>query len=169
MSEEKWKDIEEAPNYEVSNQGRVRNKKTKRILNPGAYGATGYKQVNIAIPSEGNKQRKRYIHRLVAIAFVPNPDGKREVDHINGDKTDNRADNLEWVTSSENQIRRHQKGNIKTSHRRIGRFDLDNNLLEEFDSIIEAANQMGVKRNAIDCVLQGRHKTSCGSFWKYLD
>ena len=104
-----WKDIEEAPNYEVSNLGRVRNKKTRRILNPGVYGATGYKQVNMAIPAEGNKQRKRYIHRLVAIAFVPNPDNKREVDHINGDKTDNRAENLEWVTKSENQRHRYLK------------------------------------------------------------
>ena len=42
-------------------------------------------------------------------------------------------------------------------------------LIEEFESIIAAAKKMGVKRNAIDCVLQGRHKTSCGSFWKYLD
>ena len=164
-----WKTIEEAPNYEVSNLGRVRNKKTQRILNPGAYGATGYKQVNMAIPSEGNKQRKRYVHRLVAMAFVDNPEGKREVDHINGDKTDNRAENLEWVTSSENQKRRHALGNTKTSHRKIGRFDLNGKLIEEFESIIAAAEKMGVKRNAIDCVLQGRHKTSCGSFWKYLD
>ena len=126
-----WKDIEEAPNYEVSNLGRVRNKKTRRILNPGVYGATGYKQVNMAIPAEGNKQRKRYIHRLVAIAFVPNPDNKREVDHINGDKTDNRAENLEWVTSSENQKRRHAMGNIKTSHRKIGQFDIKGQLIKE--------------------------------------
>ena len=88
--EELWLTIEEAPNYEISNQGRVRNKKTQRILNPGAYGATGYKQVNMAIPSEGNKQKKRYIHRLVAQYFIPNPENKREVNHINGDKLDNR-------------------------------------------------------------------------------
>lgn len=167
--DEIWKDIEEAPNYEVSNLGRVRNKKTRRILNPGVYGATGYKQVNMAIPAEGNKQRKRYIHRLVAIAFVPNPDNKREVDHINGDKTDNRAENLEWVTSSENQKRRHAMGNIKTSHRKIGQFDIKGQLIKEYESIVSAAQEMGVKRNAIDCVLQGRHKTSCGFIWKYLD
>lgn len=148
-----WKDIEDTLNYEVSNLGNVRNKKTGRILKPGAYGATGYKQVNISIVSEGGKSRKRYIHRLVAQAFVENPDKKREVDHINGNKLDNRAENLEWVTSSENQKRRHALGNIKTSHRKIGRFDLNNNLIEEFDSILEAANKMGVKRNAIDCVL----------------
>ena len=77
-----WKTIDEAPNYEISNLGRVKNKKTQRALNPGAYGATGYKQVNMAIPAEGNKQRKRYIHRLVAQHFIPNPENKREVNQI---------------------------------------------------------------------------------------
>ena len=164
-----WKTIEEAPNYEVSNFGQVRNKKTQRILNPGAYGATGYKQVNMAIPSQGNKQCKRYVHRLVAEAFIPNPEGKREVNHIDGNKLNNEASNLEWVTSSENQRKRHEYGNIRTSNRRIGRFDLDGNLLEEYDSIIEAANQMGVKRLAIDSAVHKRHKTSCGFIWNFLD
>lgn len=167
--EEIWKIISDAPGYEVSNLGRVRNNKTKRILNPGAYGATGYKQVNIVTLDSNGKQKKRYIHRLVAIAFIPNPENKREVDHINGDKLDNRASNLEWVTSSENQKRRHKKGNIRTSHRRVGRYSLSGSLLEEYDSIISAAESMKVKRGAIDCVLQGRHKTSCGFLWKYLD
>ena len=103
-----WKTIEEAPNYEVSNLGRVRNKKTQWILNPGAYGATGYKQVNIAIPSEGNKQRKRYVHRLVAMAFVNNPEGKREVDHINGDKLDDRIENLQVISGTYNRQKDHK-------------------------------------------------------------
>lgn len=167
--EEIWKVIEEAPNYEVSNMGRVRNNTTKRVLNPGAQGATGYKQVNIVTVNSNGKQQKRYIHRLVAIAFIPNPKNKREVDHINGDKLDNRAENLDWVTSSENQKRRHQLNNIRTSHRRIASYTLDGVFVKEYDSILEAANEMGVKRNAIDCALQGRHKTSCGLLWKYLD
>lgn len=167
--EELWRTIEEAPNYEVSNQGRIRNKKTQRILNPGAYGATGYKQVNMAIPAEGNKQKKRYIHRLVAQYFIPNPEDKREVNHINGNKLDNRAENLEWVTSSENQIKRHEQGNIKTSHRKVGCYDMDNNLIQTFESIVKAAEAMGVKRGAIDNAVHGRHKTSCGYIWKFLD
>ena len=164
-----WKTIDEAPNYEISNLGRVKNKKTQRVLNPGAYGATGYKQVNMAIPAEGNKQRKRYIHRLVAQHFIPNPENKREVNHIDGNKLNNEVTNLEWVTSSENQIKRHEQGNIKTSHRKVGRFDLDGNLLEEYESIIAAAEAMGVKRGAIDSALYKRHKTSCGFIWNLLD
>ena len=62
----------------------------------------------MAIPSQGNKQCKRYVHRLVAEAFIPNPEGKREVNHIDGNKLNNEASNLEWVTSSENQRKRHE-------------------------------------------------------------
>ena len=140
--------------YEVSNLGRVRL--NGEIVEP--HMKDGY--LGIAHFA---------IHRAVAELFIPNPEHKPCVDHINTIKTDNRAENLEWVTSSENQKRRHALGNIKTSHRKVGRFDLDGNLIEEFESILSAAEKMGVKRNAIDCVLQGRHKTSCGSFWKYLD
>ena len=133
-----WKTIAEAPNYEISTKGNVRNKTSKRMLKPQAFGATGYKQVSLKI-KETNKYQKRYIHRLVAQTFIDNPENKREVNHINGDKLDNRLSNLEWVTSSENQIKRHQQGNIQTSNRKIGRFDLDGNLLEEYESIINAA------------------------------
>ena len=166
--QEEWKIIEEAPGYEVSTEGRVRNRKSGRILKPQAFGATGYKQVSLKI-FETNKFQKRYIHRLVAQAFIPNPENKREVNHIDGDKLNNVLSNLEWVTSSENQIKRHKQGNIQTSNRRVGRFDLDGNLLEEYNSIIEAANKMGVKRGAIDSAVYKRHKTSCGFIWEFLD
>ena len=101
-----WKTIAEAPNYEISTKGNVRNKTSRRMLKPQAFGATGYKQVSLKI-KETNKFQKRYIHRLVAQTFIDNPENKREVNHINGDKLDNRLSNLEWVTSSENQIKRH--------------------------------------------------------------
>lgn len=166
--QELWKTIEEAPGYEISSEGRVKNKKSGRILKPQAFGATGYKQVSLKVTGK-DKFQKRYIHRLVAQAFIPNPDDKREVNHIDGNKLNNSLSNLEWVTSSENQIKRHQQSNIQTSNRRIGRFDLNGNLLEEYNSIIEAANQMGVKRGAIDSALYKRHKTSCGFIWEFLD
>lgn len=97
---EQWKIITEATNYAVSNLGRIKNTKTGQILNPGIAG-NGYKQVSLRM-IQSNKFEKRYVHRLVATYWIPNPENKREVNHINLDRTDNRMENLEWITSSEN-------------------------------------------------------------------
>lgn len=166
--QETWNTIEEASGYEVSTQGRVRNKKTGRILNPQASSGSGYKQVNIKVDST-KKFEKRYIHRLVAQSFLENPENKKEVNHIDGNKLNNMLSNLEWVSTSENQKKRHQLENTRTSNRAIGRFSLEGELLEAYNSIIEAAHCMNVKRGAIDNALAKRTKTSCGYIWNFLD
>ena len=96
-----WKPIPEYSGYkyEVSNLGNVRNLKG-HILKPFLI-HQGY--LVVALCSEGKKRNVR-VNRLVAEHFVPNPQNKTEVNHINGIKTDNRAENLEWATKSENMI-----------------------------------------------------------------
>lgn len=93
-----WKIINEYPDYEVSNLARVRNIETNVILKEHKQNR-GYKMVNL----KRNKISKGIsLHRVVAIAFIPNPDNKAQVNHINGDKDNNSVANLEWMTSSEN-------------------------------------------------------------------
>lgn len=91
-----WKKITEKPNYSVSENGDIRNDKTRRILKLH-LGTSGYLQVML-----GRKTVPLYVHRLVAKAFILNPNDYPQVDHINGEKTDNRVENLRWVTVSEN-------------------------------------------------------------------
>ena len=87
-------------NYSVSTEGVVVNEKSNKIL--GLYiSNTGYERVTL---SKNNKTKKFSIHRLIADAFIPNTENKPQVNHINEIKTDNRVENLEWVTQSENAL-----------------------------------------------------------------
>lgn len=110
---EKWKTIPDTQKrYEVSNFGRVRSVERMIIYSTGRkhyhyskyiklrFDAYGYLMFNIR---NKGKQQCFKVHRLVALLFIPNKYGKKEVNHKDGDKTNNRVDNLEWVTSSENK------------------------------------------------------------------
>lgn len=168
MKNELWKTIENAPNYEVSNLGNVRNRITGYILK-GRITKRGYYQVCIKI---NGKFINQYIHRLVAQAWLSNDNNYTNVNHKDGDKSNNTVENLEWVTASENIIHAHQTGLIsKTSNRKVGAFDIDGNLLFEYNSIQEAANvhSKAKSRNSIVACLSGRQHTAHGLFWKYLD
>lgn len=86
--------------YEVSTMGRVRNIVTGRLLT--GWLSNGYRRVVLRCPTAKKGKIEAAIHRLVAVAFIPNPEGKPEVDHKNGIRDDNRVENLHWVTHLEN-------------------------------------------------------------------
>ena len=100
MESEIWKTISDYPNFEVSDSGRVRRIGAEKCLAPIAN-SNGYLLVHLY--KVGGPKIIR-IHRLVALAFVANPDNKMFVDHINRVKTDNRVSNLRWATASENRV-----------------------------------------------------------------
>lgn len=96
---ENWKDIKDYEGYyQVSNFGNIKSLRNNKILKK-SLDSRGY---NHFITSLNNKSKLFKIHRLVALHFIPNPENKNQVNHINGIKTDNTVENLEWVTAKEN-------------------------------------------------------------------
>lgn len=103
-----WKDIKGFEGiYQVSNTGKVRSfprkvwnyTKPGRILKPHD---NGHSYLNVRLVKEGYEQKHAYIHRLVAEAFIPNPENKEQINHLDFDKSNNHVDNLKWATRTEN-------------------------------------------------------------------
>lgn len=103
---EEWRTVPEPnlSNYEVSNWGRVRHKQTQRVkVAQRNRNRNGSFYLYVMLWYGHRKHKKRYIHRLVAAAFLEKGKDATEVDHVNADPTDNRASNLQWVTRQQNQ------------------------------------------------------------------
>jgi hypothetical protein len=162
--------VPEGGRYEVSDQGRVRNLETGRILKP-AKGSHGYHMVSLC----SNESKNKYlVHRLIMLAFVPQPEGKTVVNHIDGDKLNNFISNLEWVDYTENNNHAWATGLMdRETHRKavsrngkitgpitikyaqeankkpVTQFDLDGNVLNMFSCAREAQAVTGVPHQTI--------------------
>ena len=111
MKVKEWKKIEQAPNYEVSNYGEVRNLKSGYILKQ----VYNYGYALVCIKDSNNKFGLKRVHRLVAQAFIPNPLNKPDVNHKDFNRSNNCVDNLEWATRSENNL--WSKDHISKAHK----------------------------------------------------
>ena len=155
---EEWKDIEGYEGlYQVSNCGRVRSfhKDKVAVIVPNKI-PNGYFVIHLR---KGGKRKAEYLHRLVATAFIPNPKGLSDVDHIDNDKTNNNVNNLQWLTNCDN-IRKEQS-------KAIIRIDKQGNEVRYdacMDAVREGFNKCGIWR-----CLNGVRKTHHGYFWKYAE
>ena len=158
----KWKKIYwmngEETKYSISNIGLVRNDKKDKILKTREY--KGYLRVGL---THNGKQKEFLIHRLVAIAFIPNPENKPEVNHINGVKSCNYDYNLEWVTRTENQIHAVKNGLIDYKNNKNGKNISEEKiqkickLLEENKlTEVQIAKKIGCSRQVVYYILKKR-------------
>ena len=168
MNEEIWLAIKDFSNYEISSWGRVKSLNYMRtgkekIMSPRKSG-NGHLKVSLY------KDKKEYnflVHRLVAEAFIPNPENLLEVNHKDEDKTNNSVDNLEWCDRKYNC-------NYGTSKKRISKgnsipvcqYTMDGKLLKVWNSATEAEYNLNIGHISECC--KGSYKSTGGSKWRYL-
>lgn len=151
-------------NYSVSDEGQVRNDKTGYILRPSII--SGYYSVRLSV--EPNVGKHFRINRLVALAFIPNPENKQYVNHIDGDKLNNQVTNLEWTTPSENTIHAYKTG-LRQANRtkEVNQYSLSGELIMTFESLNEAERQTRVSQSKITEVCLGRRRTAGEFQWRF--
>ena len=177
-----WKDIAGYEGfYQVSNLGRIRSLDREvrcsnsirfycgRVLSCGMDNH-GYMRVILA---RAGKHKCRQVHRLVAEAFILNPDNLPEVNHKDENPTNNCADNLEWCSKIYNlEYGTGRARSMQAQHRKpVQQFDLCGNLVAEFESVSNAARFIGKPKDAaaITKCCVGKHRTAYGYIWRYKE
>lgn len=143
----------------IDNKRMMKSVPTKKAVKIDKY---GYVKVSLY---KNQKTYNKQVHRLVAEAFIPNPNNLPQVNHINGIKTDNRVENLEWVSCSDNM--KHAYDNeIRKDRYKVAQYTLEGELIKEFKSELEATKTTGIRH--INEVTRGIRKQAGGYIWKRI-
>ena len=182
--QEEWRDVVGFPGYQVSNFGAVRSfwhrvgrsgfliTKNTRILHP-CKNHDGYPRVELWM----NKKRySRFVHVLVANAFIPNSENKPEVDHIDGNPSNNKVENLRWVTHKENMNNPIARVRLSVNASCLGKFGKENDSSiprvcidtgKLYWGAAEAARETNADRTHITACCLGKAQTAGGYRWRY--
>lgn len=176
-----WKNVTIQPYsdyYMVSNLGNVKRiKKCSKYTNSAnnlslikqTVCSWGYKVVNLSV---FGKSKSVLVHRLVAMAFLENPENKKQVNHIDGNKLNNCVDNLEWVTPSENIQHAYDTGLIdyydKEHHLKpVYQFDMNKKFIQKWETAMEAGRELNIDNTSIYRCCHGERTTAGDYYWSF--
>lgn len=175
MTEEFWKTVTGYDGYQISNLGKVKNKKG-RLLSQWV-GNNGYYNTCL---SKDKTPTKFLLHRLLATEFINNPNNYKYVNHIDGVKTNNSLENLEWCTQAHNAnhafhiLKAHSnsicvgaKGSKSMFSKTVFQYSKNGGLINKFGSTREVTRLLGIDYSSISGVCNGKRKTAGGYVWRY--
>ena len=176
---ENWKPIEGYEGlYEISDQGRVKSLRSQLIMRQD-LGNSGYGRVQL---SKDGYKRRYLVHRLVAFAFCSGYKEGLEVNHVDGNRLNNAAKNLEWVTRSMNTLDTVRRGTfpyenfrkaqaVATANRmrKVEQLDKQGNFIARFNSQAEASRATGAQQTKISEACRGKRHTAGGYKWRFAD
>lgn len=181
-----WKDIKGYEGlYQVSNLGRIKSLKKSYLVNDPKQNRTYIKNnkeiiKKIFLDNKGyyitTIYRNRFrVHRLVAEAFIPNPNNYPVVNHIDGNKQNNHVDNLEWCSYKDNSIHAYKNNllnlepSIRATSKKVNMYDLNGNYIKTFNSISAAKRELNINpsQGNISEVCHGKRRSAHGYIWKF--
>ena len=175
--DEKWWYINSCPGYMISDCGRVWSEKSQQFIKPKPMDKHGHLGVCLLI---NGKRCYKYVHRLIAEAFIPNPNNYPIVRHLNDNPYDNELDNLDWGTQKDNynDCKRNGHTYIPTDNDRemgfrkirkpIVAIDIESGKIMKFKGQQEASRILGIQQANIWKVLNGKRSSTCGYRFEYL-
>ncbi len=164
--------------YEISNMGRVRSLKYNRItLMSPRKGVKGYIYASVTLK---NINKKKFVHRAVAIAFIPNPNNHPEVNHLDSNRGNNKVTNLSWCTHQEN-VRyswdtngrvgpdKGKFGKDNKDSKKVIQYDLKMNFIREWDSLADIERELKFSKSNVWSCCKGKYDSAYGFIWKYKE
>ena len=169
---EEWKPIKGFEGYYISNLGRVKStrsfKGTKETILKGSFNQQGYKVITMM---KDNKAYTKTLHRLLAIAFIPNLNNYCCINHKDGNKLNNNLNNLEWCSYSYNNTEAYRIGlkHSRIKPKKVKQYDKNNNLINIWNSVNEAGRQLSISDGNICECCNGNRRTAGNFIWRYVN